>query len=45
MQPPQGFFRASATEKSPNESNREADLPRQIGEEQPVCAHAEVAGK
>lgn len=40
-----GFFRVYVTENSPNESNMEADLPRQIGEEQPVCAHAEVAGK
>lgn len=40
-----GAFSCIATEKSPNESNTEADLPRQVGEEVPVCAHAEVAGE
>lgn len=45
MQPPRGFFRVYVTKISPVELNKEADLPRQIGEEQPVCDHAEVAGK
>lgn len=45
VQPPRGFFRVYVTKISPVELNKEADLPRQIGEEQPVCDHAEVAGK
>lgn len=43
VQPPRGLFSCLDTKKSPTESNKEADLPRQIGEEQPVCDHAEVA--
>ncbi len=45
VQPPQGFFRAHVTKKSPVELNIEAALPNQCRVEELVCDRAKVDGR